>query len=364
MHTIILIAVNDSLREVLLFENYDLTNVVTPVKSDILEQLLIDTGYDRTKSNFVVNGFRRGFPLGYQGSRDIQLTAPNLKLHVGDEIELWNKVMKEVKMLRFAGPYSKIPYKSFIQSPIGLVPKDGGQSTRLIFHLSYPKCRNSSSVNANTPKHLCTVKCPDFTDAVKLCMEIGAGRRVFISKSDVSAAFRNLGIIKSMWRFLLMKARSPKDGKWYYFVEKCLSFGAAISCHNFQEVSDAVAHIVKTRINQGLVNYLDDYFFVALLEHLCNGHMRCFIEICNKIGLPISPEKTLWVSTLMAFLGFLIDTVNCRILVPCEKIARGLNMINYILDLCDKKPAAQNNYSTAPKNLWVPQFFGTSNFTR
>ena len=42
---------------------------------------------------------------------------------------LWNKVMKEVEAKRFAGPFEKIPFDNFIQSPIGLVPKDGGKST-------------------------------------------------------------------------------------------------------------------------------------------------------------------------------------------------------------------------------------------
>ena len=54
------------------------------------------------------------------------------------EIILWNKVMKEVKEKRFAGPFKEIPFEHFIQSPIGLVPKDGGKYYRLIFHLSYP----------------------------------------------------------------------------------------------------------------------------------------------------------------------------------------------------------------------------------
>ena len=67
------------------------------------------------------------------------LNARNLKLNVGSKTELWNKVMKEVKEKRYAGPYHKIPFEYYIQSPIGLVPKDHGKSTRLIFHLSYPR---------------------------------------------------------------------------------------------------------------------------------------------------------------------------------------------------------------------------------
>ena len=84
----------------------------------------------------------------------MQVKAPNIKLRIGSETELWNKVMKEVKLKHFAGPFKDIPYEEdFIQSPIGLVPKDNGKDTRLIFHLSYPRTGpGSTSVNANTPK--------------------------------------------------------------------------------------------------------------------------------------------------------------------------------------------------------------------
>ena len=92
---------------------------------------------------------------------------------VGDKIELWNKVMKEVQLGRYAGPYEEPPFESYIQSPIGLVPKDGNK-TRLIFHLSYPRTAEQNiSVNANTPEELCTIKYPDFEDAIRLCLKAG-----------------------------------------------------------------------------------------------------------------------------------------------------------------------------------------------
>ena len=50
---------------------------------------------------------------------------------------MWCKLMKEVGLGRVAGPFDTIPFNYFIQSPIGLVPKDGGLETRPIFHLSH-----------------------------------------------------------------------------------------------------------------------------------------------------------------------------------------------------------------------------------
>ena len=120
-------------------ENYDLDGIVTPIKIDKLVQLLEKYGYDKEETKFLKIGFTEGFDIGYQGPEVRQSNSRNLPLRVGSKVELWNKVMKEVKLGRVAGPYDEIPYDNFIQSPIGLVPKAGSSSgkTRLIFHLSY-----------------------------------------------------------------------------------------------------------------------------------------------------------------------------------------------------------------------------------
>ena len=116
-------------REVLYYENFNLLDVVTPVKYEKLEQLLIDTKYPEEKTKYVVESFKFGFSIGYAGPREVVQEAPNLKFReVGDEVTLWNKVMKEVNLGRYAGPFSKPPYDKYIQSPIGLVPKDGGRT--------------------------------------------------------------------------------------------------------------------------------------------------------------------------------------------------------------------------------------------
>ena len=317
------------------YENYDLENVVSPVNPDIFHQLLRETNYNEDKTNKLVDGFRNGFDIGYRGNRRVKMKAPNLKLTIGSKTELWNKVMKEVKEKRYAGPFSEIPYDHFIQSPIGLVPKDGGKATRLIFHLSYPRTRNGheviESLNANTPTNLTSVKYPDFSDAIRLC--ISAGKNCQIGKSDLKSAFRHLGIRMSDWCLLIMKAESPLEaGKIYYFVDKCLPFGAAISCSHFQMFSDALAHIVKVKSGLALnLNYLDDFFFVATLKLICDQNIQLFLNICRDINFPVSLEKTFWGTTQLTFLGLLIDTVRCMVFIPIEKVEKALRLIDQML---------------------------------
>ena len=135
-----------------------------------------------------MNGFRHGFPLHYQGERALRRFAPNLKLECGTREDVWNKVMKEVKAKRFAGPFCEPPFDNFIQSPIGLIPKSGNQGeTRLIFHLSYP--RDGKSVNSDMPKEYCRVNYKDLNYAIKMCLCEGQGF------SKVFRIFKALSVI-------------------------------------------------------------------------------------------------------------------------------------------------------------------------
>ena len=277
MHFIFFIssALDQPVEQPQYFKNLDLESVVTPVNIKKLEELLIESNYSKEKTQFLVNSFKWGFDLGYRGPMDIQRKAPNLKLRVGNPTVLWNKVMKEVKNKRYAGPFGEIPFTNFIQSSIGLVPKDGGKDTRLIFHLSYP--RDGDSVNSCTPKEFCSVNYPSFDNAVRRCDEEFRQfetnnelvlKEIYVGKSDWKSAFRNLGMLPKHFCYLIMKAKDPVSGKTFYFIDKCLPFGASISCAHFQNFSDAMAHVMMTKLGKRVINYLDDFLFVAYLRSL------------------------------------------------------------------------------------------------
>ena len=142
------------------YTNHDLTTVVTPVNVVRLKQLLEQTRYGEEETNFLVQGFTHGFSLGYQGPLQRKSRSRNLSFTIGDKYVMWEKIMKEVQAGRYAGPYTEIPFENYIQLPIGLVPKDGGKQTRLIFHLSYNFSENlerDGSLNYFTPREICTI---------------------------------------------------------------------------------------------------------------------------------------------------------------------------------------------------------------
>ena len=297
---------------------------------ECFQNFLQQSQYNPEKSKYLIDGFKNGFSISYEGDENVKINSPNLKFRqVGNKTMLWNKVMKEVELKRFAGPFKQIPFKNYIQSPISLVPKgEDGKDARLIFHLSYPRGRGIS-VNQNTPPGKCKVIYPDFAKAIQLCLR--AGKNCKIGKSDMRSTFRNLGILRLHWKYLVMKAESPIDGETYYFVDKCLPFGASISCAHFQEFSDDVAHIVRWRTQQDLVNYLDGYLFVALLKSWCDAQLQTFLDMCKEIWFLVSEEKMFWSDSVITFLGMLINSVNQIVSIPVEKIAKGKTLIENVL---------------------------------
>ena len=313
---------------------------------DHFQELLIQSNYDHNETTKLTEGFRQGFRLEYTGQqKNIQQNSPNLPFTMGDKKELWNKIMKEVQLARYAGPFQNPPFTDFIQSPIGLVPKDGGRATRLIFHLSHPRIKpfkdrpqpQQRSINANTDKEKTTVHYPDFDDAVRMCLKLGGEEVVYFGKSDFKSAFRHLGIHPDDWMLLVMKAESPLDGKYYYFVDKCLPFGASISCAHFQSFSNAVVHIFRFKTLNDVLNYLDDFFFAALQKMACDLQIRQFLDICEYICFPVSMEKTYWGTTRLVFLGILMDSQLKMVFIPIEKIETAQNIITDMLKRNNKK---------------------------
>ena len=157
------------------FEDFNWEEIKTPIKVPIYEKLLMKSGYDAEKIKFLVDGFKQGFRIEYQGPIERKDTADNLPLNgLGSKTDLWNKVMKKVKLGRVTGPLreNELPFTNYVQSPIGLVPKAGGQ-TRLIFHLSYGfKDSGRKSVNECTPKEKCEVMYNDLDYAIQSCINL------------------------------------------------------------------------------------------------------------------------------------------------------------------------------------------------
>ena len=348
--------------------------MATPLDVDKYEQLLKLSNYNLEETKFLIKGFREGFDIGYTGYKIRQSQAKNIPFTVGNEVEMWNKIMKEVKLKRVAGPFDKIPFVNYIQSPIGLVPK-AGNKTRLIFHLSYDFDKQpNSSVNGCTPVELCSVKYNDLDAAVQSCLEISQVARevngsqvVFLGKTDLTSAFRILCMNRASYCWLVFKATDPTDNKVKYFVDKCLLFGASISCSHYQRFSNSLKHILqhrtKTTQKKTITNYLDDFLFVVITKWLCNNLINQFLLLCQELRLPMAEDKTEWASELVVFLGILLDGRRLVLSLPIKKQQKALRLLNEITGK-KKLTVKQLQVLTGYLNFLTKAIFPGRTFTR
>ena len=316
------------------FNNLKLDEIVSPINVDKYEYYLKRTGYNTEKTRYLVDGFKCGFDLGYVGPEERQDKSSNIPIRIGSKTILWNKVMAEVKERRYSGPFAEIPLDSYVQSPLGLVPK-GIDKTRLIFHLSYD-FENFKSINYYTPEDFCSVRYNDLDSAVKMTLNLGPGP-IFYSKTDYSNAFRVVPLNIRSRRWTWMGAEDPKSGKKWYFQDNCLPFGSSASCSIFQDFSDSIKHIVNylyggSAGGEHITNYLDDFLFIERSEKVCNELVDLFLRICVDINIPVAHEKTVRATTRIVFLGILLDGRSKVLCIPEEKKIRALNMLLGVID--------------------------------
>ena len=160
-------------------------------------------------------------------------------------------------------------------------------------------------------------------------------KEVHMEKTDMTSAFRVLPLKVKCFRWLILKAEDPRDGKTKYFVEKCLPFGASISCSHYQRFSDSLKHILQYRTgHRSIVNYLDDFLFLVIMKIICDFMINQFLLLCNELHIPVAEEKTEWGTTLIVFLGILLDGRRLLISIPLEKQQKALKLLD---DLTGKK---------------------------
>jgi hypothetical protein len=125
----------------------------------------------------------------------------------------------------------------------------------MIHNLSYP-CNNS--VNDFIDHEFCSVRYSSIDDAVKIIQRLGRGGK--LSKCDIKSAFRLLRIFPGDFDQLGFVFQDK-----YYF-DKCLPFGASISCALFEKFSTALHWFTEIRSgNPNILHYLDDSKRKALL---------------------------------------------------------------------------------------------------
>ena len=111
-----------------------------PLVVQVLRDLLYNCNYDVVETEYLLDRFSKGFSLFYEKT-SFQMDCKNLKLALEKPDVVSDKLCRELKAKRIAGPFLDRPCKYFNVSPLGLCPKKEKGKFWLIFHLSYPQAK-------------------------------------------------------------------------------------------------------------------------------------------------------------------------------------------------------------------------------
>lgn len=287
-----------------------LRQVPTPINSAILAHEL--SGYPNDLYSYIVDGFTFGFSIGCTTFTPPAYSNNHASIlrnkTVGRE-----KISKELKLGRIAGPFSAPPFHDLVCSPLGLVPKKTPNEYRIIHDLSFPE---GASVNNHIPPSHSSVQYESIENEINLVKQFG--RNSSMAKMDIKDGFRNIPIHPSDYHLLGF----VWNNEFYY--DKCLPMGASSSCQIFEQLSSALQWIMLVKYKAGGMSHLiDDFFFIGPAETSdCLRDLTQFNELCKRIGIPIKTEKTVYPTTVITIYGIEIDSNLMQSRLPDEKLTK------------------------------------------
>jgi len=232
------------------------------------------------------------------------------------------KLRKEKSLDRILGPFASPPTDPLFRvSPLGVVAKKLPGEYRMIHNLSYPA---GTSVNDYIPAEFATVQYATVHDAISFITS--ANSIVFMAKIDIEAAFRIIPVALEDTPLLGFRWRD------LYYVDRVLPMGGASSCAIFEAFSTALEWIAINKLGATkVVHVLDDFLLLAPSMDKCDRDLQAFIAMCEQLGVPLAPSKTVRPCTTLQFLGIMIDTVAMEVRLPEDKLAKGRVLLRSFL---------------------------------
>ena len=89
------------------------------------------------------------------------------------------------------------------------------------------------------------------------------------------------------------------------------------SCAIFEAFSTALEWFSINHLGAcAVLHILDDFLFIAQSKGQCEHELHNFLLMCNYLGVPLAPEKTLGPATVLHFAGITIDSVRQEACLP------------------------------------------------
>ena len=287
---------------------------------------------------YITLGITNGFRIGHSKVVTQLRTNPrNLMSALVHPEVVQDYLDRECKAGRLVGPFKQTDLPMIHCSPFGVIPKKGQDAWRLIVDLSSPKGR---SVNDGIREELASLSYVTIDQVCNKILELGQGTSM--AKTDVKSAFRIVPIHPGDRELLGLNWNDS------LFIDTTLPFGLRSAPKIFNAIADAAQFIGIQEGIRFMTHYLDDFLILGRTGEECEKSLVLFQNVCNKLGIPLAPEKTAGPSTALEFLGIIIDTGNLTIRLPDRK-KRDLQQI--IAELSRRKSATKEELQSLAGKL-------------
>ncbi|XP_073485049.1 uncharacterized protein [Aquarana catesbeiana] len=197
-------------------------------------------------------------------------------------------------------------------SPIGLVKGKFSNKLRLVYDLSTPHCSHIPSLNSLIPSEEFTLKYSTVDSAIQSIILAGAG--AWLSKADISDAFKLLPIDPCLWRWHGIKWKGL-----YYFATK-LTFGSKSSPWLFDTFAQSLSWILSQHAScQKVIHYLDDFLLIEKPNEP-PVDLNSLRTIFHNLNVPLADKKVEGPAQIVTFLGIILNTHTMQASLPPDKL--------------------------------------------
>lgn len=261
----------------------------------------------------LVNGVRIG-----RSSAEGVICSPNWpSAHVHND-QVAAIISNDLIKGRLFGPFTVPPFKEYVISPLGAIPKRGSSKVRLIHDLSFPP---NKSVNDAIDSDEFSLSYTSIDDAIELINSFPTGSAIHMAKLDLQDAFKHVVVNPLDWHLLGFTWPSIDRVNQFYF-SKVLNFGLRSSPALFDGYA---APLLDLMIFHGAaettIRYVDDFLTIADGATACQLSMDTMLDTCTKAGFAVQPSKVTSPAPAVVFLGIEIDTVSRTISLPADRLA-------------------------------------------
>ena len=117
--------------------------------------------------------------------------------------------------------------------------------------------------------------------------------------------------------------------------------GCSSSCKTFEALSTALEWMARYKLKISfIIHLLDDFFLCEPSKAKCQSSLSSFLELCDSLGVPIAPEKTVGPNQVLSFAGIELDSLSSEARLPHNKLQESLDLLGTFLR---KKKASENH---------------------